>query len=192
MVILGGAGSQAGVVLGAIADQRPARGAARPGDARGLFYVVDPARRSSPRSGSRAQARASSSAARSCFGFVARFVAGGDRRRRGPPARPTAAAGSASWASDWVIVPDAPRRLGRAGRVRRRSSRSRSSLTLVRRLVADRRCSCRPSTSPRSSGRTCCSPQPESTRYIVLGAMLVALMIARPQGLLGEKRVEIV
>ncbi len=34
--------------------------------------------------------------------------------------------------------------------------------------------------------------QPESTRYIVLGAMLVAMMIARPQGLLGEKRVEIV
>ena len=35
-------------------------------------------------------------------------------------------------------------------------------------------------------------PQPESTRYIVLGALLVAMMIARPQGLLGEKRVEIV
>jgi hypothetical protein len=35
-------------------------------------------------------------------------------------------------------------------------------------------------------------PQPESSRYIVLGALLVAMMIARPQGLLGEKRVEIV
>ena len=33
---------------------------------------------------------------------------------------------------------------------------------------------------------------PESTRYIVLGAVLVAMMVARPQGLLGEKRVEIV
>ena len=33
---------------------------------------------------------------------------------------------------------------------------------------------------------------PESTRYIVLGALLVAMMVARPQGLLGEKRVEIV
>ena len=33
---------------------------------------------------------------------------------------------------------------------------------------------------------------PESTRYIVIGAVLVAMMIARPQGLLGEKRVEIV
>jgi ABC-type branched-subunit amino acid transport system permease subunit len=35
-------------------------------------------------------------------------------------------------------------------------------------------------------------PHPESTRYIVLGAILVATMVARPQGLLGEKRVEIV
>ena len=35
-------------------------------------------------------------------------------------------------------------------------------------------------------------PKPESTRYIVIGALLVAMMVARPQGLLGEKRVEIV
>ena len=35
-------------------------------------------------------------------------------------------------------------------------------------------------------------PHTESTRYIVLGAILVATMVARPQGLLGEKRVEIV
>ena len=34
--------------------------------------------------------------------------------------------------------------------------------------------------------------QPEPTRYIVLGALLVALMVIRPNGLLGEKRVEIV
>jgi ABC-type branched-subunit amino acid transport system permease subunit len=33
---------------------------------------------------------------------------------------------------------------------------------------------------------------PETTRYIVLGALLVAMMIARPSGLLGEKRVEII
>ncbi len=33
---------------------------------------------------------------------------------------------------------------------------------------------------------------PASTRYVVLGAILIAVMIARPAGLLGEKRVEIV
>jgi ABC-type branched-subunit amino acid transport system permease subunit len=34
--------------------------------------------------------------------------------------------------------------------------------------------------------------QPESTRYIVLGVMLIALMILRPNGLFGERRVEII
>jgi ABC-type branched-subunit amino acid transport system permease subunit len=34
--------------------------------------------------------------------------------------------------------------------------------------------------------------QPEATRYIVLGAMLIALMVVRPNGLFGERRVEIV
>ena len=34
--------------------------------------------------------------------------------------------------------------------------------------------------------------QPEPTRYIVLGAMLIVLMLIRPNGLLGEKRVEII
>jgi len=34
--------------------------------------------------------------------------------------------------------------------------------------------------------------QPDATRYIVLGVMLIGLMILRPNGLLGERRVEIV
>ena len=34
--------------------------------------------------------------------------------------------------------------------------------------------------------------KPEPTRYIILGVLLIALMIARPSGLLGEKRVEII
>jgi ABC-type branched-subunit amino acid transport system permease subunit len=34
--------------------------------------------------------------------------------------------------------------------------------------------------------------KPEPTRYIILGALLVGLMILRPSGLVGEKRVEIV
>ena len=34
--------------------------------------------------------------------------------------------------------------------------------------------------------------KPEPTRYVVLGAILVAVMIVRPNGLLGERRVEIV
>jgi hypothetical protein len=34
--------------------------------------------------------------------------------------------------------------------------------------------------------------QPDATRFIVLGVMLIALMILRPNGLFGERRVEIV
>jgi ABC-type branched-subunit amino acid transport system permease subunit len=34
--------------------------------------------------------------------------------------------------------------------------------------------------------------KPEPTRYIILGLALIGLMIFRPTGLLGEKRVEIV
>ena len=34
--------------------------------------------------------------------------------------------------------------------------------------------------------------KPEPTRYVVLGAILVAVMVVRPNGLLGEKRVEII
>jgi ABC-type branched-subunit amino acid transport system permease subunit len=34
--------------------------------------------------------------------------------------------------------------------------------------------------------------KPEPARYIILGLVLVALMIVRPNGLLGERRVEIV
>jgi ABC-type branched-subunit amino acid transport system permease subunit len=33
---------------------------------------------------------------------------------------------------------------------------------------------------------------PEPARFIVLGLVLIALMIIRPNGLLGERRVEIV
>jgi ABC-type branched-subunit amino acid transport system permease subunit len=35
-------------------------------------------------------------------------------------------------------------------------------------------------------------PNPGPTRYIVLGVLLIVLMIARPNGLLGERRVEII
>ena len=34
--------------------------------------------------------------------------------------------------------------------------------------------------------------QPDATRYIVLGAMLIVLMVVRPNGLFGERRVEII
>jgi ABC-type branched-subunit amino acid transport system permease subunit len=35
-------------------------------------------------------------------------------------------------------------------------------------------------------------PKPEPTRFIILGLILIVLMVLRPNGLLGERRVEIV
>jgi ABC-type branched-subunit amino acid transport system permease subunit len=35
-------------------------------------------------------------------------------------------------------------------------------------------------------------PNPDTTRYIVLGALLIGLMIMRPNGLFGERRMEII
>ena len=65
-------------------------------------------------------------------------------------------------------------------------------LTLVRkgwrRLVVLVPCS----TSPCCVWENVMLPQPAVTRYILIGAMLVALMAARPQGLFGRQRVEIV
>jgi ABC-type branched-subunit amino acid transport system permease subunit len=34
--------------------------------------------------------------------------------------------------------------------------------------------------------------KPDPARYIVLGVILIVLMVLRPNGLLGERRVEIV
>jgi hypothetical protein len=36
------------------------------------------------------------------------------------------------------------------------------------------------------------SLQPDVTRFVLLGAMLVGVMVTRPSGILGERRVEIV
>jgi ABC-type branched-subunit amino acid transport system permease subunit len=36
------------------------------------------------------------------------------------------------------------------------------------------------------------SQQPDVTRFVLLGALLVGVMVTRPSGILGERRVEIV
>ena len=98
MVILGGAGSQAGVVLGAVIVSVLLEALRDPGDARGLFYVVIVlgARRGLP--APRVEARGRPRRARSLFGFVARLVAGRvddvlDRRARPSRRRPARALG---------------------------------------------------------------------------------------------------
>ena len=191
MVILGGQGSQAGVVLGAVVVERAARAAARPRQR--AHPLLRRRRRSAIARRVRllAQARGSCSAARvvvrlrrrtrSRARSTTRWVAG-ERRPSGFGGALVALGGR----------PDAPRAAGSApvayigliALVARADARCTAGCATC--------CSCRRSTSRRSSGRTSCSPQPDATRYIVLGVMLIALMIVRPNGLLGERRVEIV
>jgi ABC-type branched-subunit amino acid transport system permease subunit len=187
MVILGGAGSQAGVVLGAVIVSVLLEALRDPGDARGLFYVVILLALV-------ATYRASLKLAvvlggTIVLGLVARLVAGGidDAWTVGPVEE---GGRIAAWAADWVIVPaqlaDWVAPVTYVGLV---------ALALTLTLVQGwARIALLVPTLYLAAfvWENVMLPQPESTRYIVLGALLVAMMIARPQGLLGEKRVEIV
>ena len=187
MVILGGAGSQAGVVVGAVIVSVLLEALRDPGDSRGMFYVVillalvAVFRRS--------LRLAVVVAGTILFGVVARLVAGAiDDSWTVGPAEETGRL--AAWASDWVIVPD---RL--AGWVPPVSYITLIGLVLVMTMVRGwARVSLLVPTLYLAAfvWENVMLPQPEASRYIVLGALLVAMMIARPQGLLGEKRVEIV
>ena len=187
MVILGGAGSQAGVVLGAVIVSVLLEALRDPGDSRGFFYILILLSLV-------AVYRASLKLAvvvggTIVFGIVARVVAGAidDRWTAGPVEQ---SGRLADWAADWVIVPV---RLDEwVGPV---TYISLVALALLLTLVGGwvRIALLVPTLYLASFvWENVMLPQPEATRYIVLGALLVAMMIARPQGLLGEKRVEIV
>jgi branched-chain amino acid transport system permease protein len=187
MVILGGAGSQAGVVLGAVIVSVLLEALRDPGDSRGFFYILILLSLA-------AVYRASLKLAvvvggTIVFGIVARVVAGAidDRWTAGPVEQ---SGRLANWAADWVIVP--VRLAEWVGPV---TYISLVALALLLTLVGGwvRIALLVPTLYLASFvWENVMLPQPEATRYIVLGALLVAMMIARPQGLLGEKRVEIV
>jgi ABC-type branched-subunit amino acid transport system permease subunit len=187
MVILGGAGSQAGVVVGAVIVSVLLEALRDPGDARGLFYVVIVLALV-------AAFRASAKLAvvlggTIVFGIAAHLVAGGidDAWTTGPAEE---SGRIATWAAEWVIVP-----AELAGWVAPVSYIGLVALALVLTLVQGWvRIALMVPTLYLAAfvWENVMLPQPESTRYIVIGALLVAMMIARPQGLLGEKRVEIV
>jgi branched-chain amino acid transport system permease protein len=187
MVILGGAGSQAGVVLGAVIVSILLEALRDPGDARGMFYVLIvltlfAAFRTSIK-------LVVVLGGTILFGVVARIVAGAiDGSWTAAPAEETGRL--AAWASDWVIVP-----AQLADWVPPVSYIGLIALTLTLTLVHGwARIALLVPTLYLAAfvWENVMLPQPESARYIVLGALLVAMMIARPQGLLGEKRVDIV
>jgi ABC-type branched-subunit amino acid transport system permease subunit len=181
MVILGGQGSQAGVVLGAIIISVLLELLRDPGHARDLFYILLGAGLAIGLKLSwRLLIVAGGLVA---FGFAAHAIADG--------IDPSWVSGTAGgWASDWVIVPEqlaswvAPvTYIGLIAAV--------LGLTLVRGLV--RTVLLVPVLYLAAFvWENVMLVKPEPTRYIVLGVILVALMILRPNGLLGERRVEII
>jgi branched-chain amino acid transport system permease protein len=181
MVILGGQGSQAGVVLGAIIVSVLLELLRDPGHARDLFYILLGAGLVIGFKLSwKLPAVAGGLVA---FGFAAHAIADAIDH--------SWVSGTAGgWASDWVIVPQqlaswvAPATyIGLVAAV--------LGLTLLHGWV--RTVLLVPVLYLAAFvWENVMLAKPEPTRYIVLGVILVALMILRPNGLLGERRVEIV
>jgi ABC-type branched-subunit amino acid transport system permease subunit len=187
MVILGGTGSQAGVVLGAIIISVLLEFLREPDDARVLFYAVVLA-------GLVLAFRLSVRllvvlGGTALLGVVVHAVANAidDAWARG------AVEGSgrlADWASSWVVVP-----ADMASWIAPVSYVSLVAVTLLLTLVRGwvRLALLVPTLYLAAFvWENVMLAKPEPTRYIVLGGMLIALMILRPNGLLGERRVEIV
>ena len=187
MMILGGLGSQAGAVLGAILISVLLELLREPSNSRYIFYVVlllglvavlpvlgpprrrhrrrhSPRRRDPPR---RRPDRRELDRTRAPRKRLAR------RSRREMGGR---AAAVAPWLKSVayiaLIVPRSPAHDAR----RLDTSRRARADALPRPFVWE----------------NVLAVQPEVTRYILLGALLVVVMIVRPNGLIGEKRVEIV
>ena len=185
MVILGGSGSQPGVVLGALVVSPLLEMLRDPGKARVLFYVALVggtllAFRFSRRLGIVA-------AGTVALGFVVHAVAGGIDSSWVAGEKTGGFAGALA---HWVVV---PAHLGRwipattyVGLIAAAlaCSLARGPLRLVL-LVPTLYLAA-------FVWENVMLTNPEPARYIVLGLVLIALMIIRPNGLLGERRVEIV
>jgi branched-chain amino acid transport system permease protein len=183
-VILGGQGSQPGVVLGALIVGPLLALLQEPPKARFLFYVLLVAavvlafRLSRP--------LAVVVGAIVGFGFAAHAVAQAIDRTW-VSGRSTGAAGAFA---DWVIVPE---RLASWVGPTTYIALIASMLILTLLHGWARRALLVPTVYLAAFvWENVMLAKPEPTRFIVLGALLVALMILRPNGLLGERRVEIV
>jgi ABC-type branched-subunit amino acid transport system permease subunit len=187
MVILGGAGSQAGVVIGAIGISVLLEVLREPGDSRFLFYAVVLLGLIGTLRFSRRLAAVL--AGTLVFGFALHALA---RAIDGSWTEGAASGGGrlGEWATDWVVVPG-----DLAGWVTPVSYIGLVAAVLTLTVVRGRtRLVLLVPTLYLAAfvWENVMLVKPEPTRFVVLGAILIAVMIARPEGLLGEKRVEIV
>jgi branched-chain amino acid transport system permease protein len=186
MLILGGVGSQTGAVLGAVVVYVFLEALRDPDVSGWVFYVailaavVMVAR---PR-----WVAAAIVAATVVFGFVVHAVAGRIDDSWTTTASPEADAVT-RFLDAWVVIPAAPG-----------DSKTLAYIGLVALILL--------ATTVKGIWRwlvlvptlylaafvweNVMSLQPDVTRFVLLGAMLVAVMVIRPSGILGERRVEIV
>ena len=187
MVILGGSGSQAGAVLGAVLIGVLLELLRDPGDSRVLFYTVIVV-------GVVATFRWSIRLAAVIggtlvFGLVVHAVVGAVDHAW-VDGSGGSGGGVADFMATWVVVPSAP-----PAWVTPVSYISLVVLALVLTLLHGwaRIALLVPVLYLAAFvWENVMLTKPEPTRYIILGVLLIALMIFRPSGLLGEKRVEII
>jgi branched-chain amino acid transport system permease protein len=186
-VILGGAGSQAGVVIGAIGISVLLEALREPGDSRFLFYAV-------LLLGLVGTLRFTRKLA---FVLVGTLVFGVALHVLAAAIDGSWTEGAANgggrlgdWANNWVIVPT-----DLAGWITPISYIGLVAAVLTLTLVRGRlRLALLVPTLYLAAfvWENVMLARPEPTRFVILGAILIAVMIARPSGILGEKRVEII
>ena len=185
MVILGGSGSQAGVVLGAIIIGPLLEALRDPNKSRAIFFIVLvgglalAARKS--------RALAVTAVALVVFGFVVHAIAG---QLHSSWVAGEHAGGLAGFLAEWVVAPAELARwvapVTSVGTI--------AAILLVTQLKGVWRLDALVPTLYLAAfvWENVMLAKPEPARYIVLGLILIGLMILRPNGLLGERRVEIV
>ena len=187
MVILGGAGSQAGVVIGAIGISVLLEVLREPGDSRFLFYAVMLLGLVGTLRFSRRLAFVLGGTV--VFGFALHVLAAAiDGNWTAGAADSSGRLGE--WANNWVVVPgDLATWVTPVSYI----SLVAAVLTLTVLQGRARLVLLVPTLYLAAFvWENVMLVRPEPTRFVVLGAILVAVMVARPEGLLGEKRVEIV
>ncbi len=184
MVILGGAGNQAGVVLGAVIISPLLEMLRDPGKSRIIFFVALVAGLAFA---FRRRTLAYVMAAMIVFGFAVHELA---RAIDSSWVAGEKGSGLASDVNHWVVAPEHLARW-----VAPVSYIGLIAMALVLTLVRGRlRLVLLVPTLYLAAfvWENVMLAKPEPARYIVLGLILIALMIVRPNGLLGERRVEIV
>jgi branched-chain amino acid transport system permease protein len=187
MVILGGQGSQGGVVVGAVVVSVLLETLRDPGNARIIFYAFGVL--AIVLAFGRSRRLAALLGGTLAFGFVVHAVVGAINHHwvAGSEQSPS---GTADLLTHWVVVPTTLAQW--VGPV---SYIGLIAVVLVLTLLhgLPRYVLLVPTLYLAAFvWENVLLPQPDTTRYIVLGALLIALMIMRPNGLFGERRVEIV